>query len=69
MFSRLPFYWHVLTHHTFINPCRVDSAVGDVLEKIFPTECWCCSALRGVLYGACFGVIVGMVFAFALTSH
>ncbi|PTR00265.1 hypothetical protein C8K18_10528 [Paraburkholderia sp. GV068] len=40
-----------LRRRLLVNPCDVDSVVGDWMEKIFPTGCWCCAALRGMLYG------------------
>jgi len=41
-----------------VNPCSTDSVVGDWMEKYFPTECWCCSALRGVLYGVLIDIVL-----------
>ncbi|WP_185218965.1 hypothetical protein [Paraburkholderia dinghuensis] len=34
--------------------------IGDVMEKLFPVDCWCCSALRGMLYGGAVGIPVGI---------
>jgi hypothetical protein len=60
--AQLALWWHALRCHSFPNPCRIDSVIGDVLEKIFPTECRCYSALRGVLYGTVFECVVGISF-------
>lgn len=36
-----------------INPCEAseDSLVWSILSTIFPHYCWCCSAIRGFVYG------------------
>jgi hypothetical protein len=44
-----------LRRRLLVNPCDLDSVIGDCMEKAFPTECWCCAALRGVLYGLLIG--------------
>lgn len=45
-----------------INPCNANenSFIWKFLSTVFPHECWCCSAVRGMVYG----VVLTSIFLF-----
>lgn len=49
----------------FGNPCELSSPIGDIVDAVMPEatkQCYCCSFLRGLVYGWSTAVIIAVLY-------